>query len=73
MSKLQYRPQIGLDWWESLTIDEKVDYRKRFEIYRNRKDVIKNNYPNMYDLRNIRISKMVDKHVIRIWVFHDRI
>jgi len=73
MKKWKYLPQKGIRWWESLSLDEKVDFKNRFEIYRNRDDVIKLNYPNMYDLCHIRISKLSDKHIIRIWVFRDRI
>lgn len=73
MKKWKYIPQSAIDWWNSLSIDEKVDYKKRFEIYRNRKDVIELNYPNMYDLRHIRISQLSDKHIVRIWVFRNRI
>ena len=73
MSKWHYRPKEAFSWWESLSIDEKVDFKSRFEIYRNRDDVIKSNYPKMYDLRHIRISKLSNKHVVRIWVFRERI
>ena len=73
MSKWHYRPEEAITWWKSLSIDEKVDFKNRFEIFRNRDDIIKLKYPNMYDLRHIRISKLSDKHIIRIWVFRDRI
>lgn len=66
MKKWKYRPKAAIIWWESLSINEKVDYKKRFEIYRNKDDI---NYPNMYDLRHIRISQLSNKHIIRIWVF----
>ena len=42
------------------------------EVFRNRPDIVKLNYLHMYDLRNIRISKFGDKHIVRIWVFKDQ-
>ena len=71
MKKLKYRPKNAIDWWKSLSIDKKVNFKKRFEIYRKRQDVVKLNYPDMYDLRHIRLSQLSDKHIIRIWVFKD--
>jgi hypothetical protein len=71
--KWVYNPQQAFDWWNSLSVDEKVDYKNRFEIFRNREDVIKQNYPNMYDLTDIRLSQLGNKHIVRIWVFKDRL
>lgn len=73
MKKWKYQPDAALKWWKSLSIDDRVDCKSRFEIYRNRKDIIKKNFPNMYDLTNIRLSQLSDKHIIRIWVFRDRL
>lgn len=70
---VKYVPQSGLNWWKSLSIDQKVDYKKRFEVYRHTEEPNKNHYPDMYDLRNVRISQLAEKHIIRIWVFRDRI
>lgn len=73
MRKWKYRPQKALDWWNNLSLDDKVDYKQRFEIYRNKPLVIKKQFPNMYDLRQIRISQLSEKHIIRIWVFKHKI
>jgi hypothetical protein len=73
MNNWHYIPKEAITWWESLSINEKVDFKNRFEIFRNRDDIIKLKYPHMYDLRHIRISKLSDKHIVRIWVFRDRI
>jgi len=73
MKNWKYRPQSAIDWWDSLSIDEKIDYKKRFEVYRTQENVVKMNFPNMYDLRHIRISQLSEKHIIRIFVFKDRI
>jgi hypothetical protein len=61
----------GIDWWNSLSINEKVYFKNAFEVYRNKSEVIKNNYPDMYDLRHLRISQLTTKHIERIWVFKD--
>ena len=63
----------ALSWWKNLTIDQKVEVKKKFEVFRNLKSTIKSNFPNMYDLRHIRISKLSDKQITRMWVFKDRI
>lgn len=73
MKKWKYKPKSAFDWWESLSIDEQADIKKRFEIYRNQENIIKMNFPNMYDLRHIRISKLSEKHIVRLFVFKDRI
>ena len=69
MKKWKYRPKSALDWWNSLPINDKADYKNRFEIYRN--DTKRPDFPNMYDLRHIRISQLSHKHITRIWVFRD--
>ena len=73
MKKWKYKPISAIEWWKALSIDEKADYKARFEVYRNKEDVINLNYPNMFDLTNIRISQFSDKHIVRIWIFKDRI
>jgi hypothetical protein len=75
MGKLTFKhiSQSGLNWWKSLSVDQKVNYKKRFEVYRNSEDCKKNHYPYMYDMRSIRLSQLGEKHIMRIWVFRDRI
>jgi hypothetical protein len=70
-NKFKYNPKTAHDWWDSLSIDLKVEYKKRFSEYVKTKE--SNKYPNMYDLDNYRISQLGDKHIVRIWVFKDMI
>lgn len=67
----RYNPKAAHDWWNSLSIDLKVNYKKRFGTFVKTKEAIR--YPDMYDLDNYRISQLSDKHIVRIWVFKDRI
>jgi len=73
MIKRQYNPTESHRWWDSLSIDEKVDIKNRFEKFRVSNLKKKYKFPNMYDLRHIRISKLSNKHIVRMWVFSDRI
>ncbi len=73
MSKLHYNPKAAHTWWRDLSIDEKVRVKKEFEVFRNLKSTKKMIWPNMFDLRHIRISQLSDKHIVRLWVFKDRI
>ena len=56
-------------WWNSLSIDEKVIAKTKFEALRladlKRK---KPKYSDLYDLTNIRISKLGVKHITRIFL-----
>lgn len=71
--RFKYKPKASIDWWESLSIEKKVDFKKRFEVYRHTEEPIKGRYPDMYDMRSIRISQLADKHIMRLWVFKDKI
>lgn len=75
MSKLHYNPSEAFDWWNDLSIDEKAKIKKSFEIFRLKNDKKHSwkQFPNIYDLRHIRISKLSDKHIVRMWVFKDSI
>jgi hypothetical protein len=68
--KMKIGEQAAVEWWDSLTIDEKVKFKKGFELFRNSEEAM--SYPNMYDLTNIRISKLSRKQITRIWVFQDK-
>lgn len=61
---------MAMEWWDKLSIEEKVKYKKGFELFRK---MDKHNYPNMYDLRHIRISQLSPKQITRIHTFRDRI
>lgn len=62
----------ALDWWASLSIEEKNLAKDHFEKVRlwnlTRKGV---KYPNMYDLTDYRLSQLNEKHISRIHVFKD--
>lgn len=61
----------GVEWWNGLSLDEKVRYKRAFEYYRQTPE--SQAYPDIYDLTGHRISQLSDKHITRIWVFRDRI
>ena len=73
MSKWHYNPEAAHIWWEDLSLDDKVKYKKAFTEFGVENAKSKFPYPHMYDLSNIRISKLGDKHIVRIWVFRDRL
>jgi hypothetical protein len=62
-----YKSGGSTDWWNGLDINDKVKFKKSFEVYRNTKEGSK--FPSMYDLRHIRISQLSEKHITRIWAF----
>lgn len=59
-------------WWEKLTIQEKVKAKEKFskQYYTNLNN--KHTYPEMWDLSNVRLSQLSDKHICRMYVFSDR-
>lgn len=64
--KKQYLP-----WWESLSIDEKNKYKSHFLKVREWNENRKPGFPNMWNIKDIRISQLTEKHIYRIWVFKD--
>jgi len=73
MKKFRHTTKEAIIWWNDLPIYEKVAYKKGFHEFRTKPSVIKQNFPDMYDLKNIRISQFGDKHITRIWDFKDKI
>ena len=60
------------EWWAGLSVDEKNKFKDHFEEYRKWNDKRKaGKSPDIYDLRNLRLSQLTDKHIYRIWVFKD--
>lgn len=59
-------------WWENLTLEQKVEEKRLFELKRlaNKKRI--SPYPDMQDLTHIRLSQLSDKQICRIWTFKDR-
>ncbi len=61
----------SMSWWEGLTIEQKVEEKLLFELKRLANTKSKHIYPNMYNLTNIRISQLSEKHIVRIHCFKD--
>lgn len=62
-----------LTWWNSLTVDQKIYYKKNYENYVNKHNPKKiSPTPDTYDTSHLRLSQVSDRHLYRIWVFKDR-
>lgn len=61
-----------LTWWDSLSIDEQVNAKKKFVKQSIVNQKSKNPYPDMPDVSHLRLSQLTDAHKYRIWVFKDR-
>jgi len=60
------------EWWNSLSHDDKMKFKKHFEKVREWNSKRKGyQYPDMYDTTQLRVNKLSDKHIYRIWVFRD--
>ncbi len=59
------------EWWDNLSIEQKVHQKQRFEKFRLWNEKTPNPYPYIYDLRHLRISQLNDKHIDRIFTFKD--
>ena len=75
MSKqeIEYNSELAYEWWNSLPIESKFGIKKRFEIFRNSSKQKKHKYPDIYDLRNIRITQLAEKHIVKMWEFKDKV
>jgi hypothetical protein len=61
-----------INWWNNLSIEEKIKAKNNFLAIREWNKTQKNPYPNMWDITDIRVNKLSDKQIYRIWVFKDR-
>jgi len=60
------------EWWAGLSVDEKNKFKDHFEALRKWNEKLKaGKYPDIYNLTNLRLSQLTDKHIYRIWVFRD--
>lgn len=59
-------------WWESLSTEQKIAAKDNFEQLRLANEKKKYKFPDMYDLRHLRLSQLNDKHIDRIHTFRDR-
>lgn len=71
--KWDFYKQQYMKWWDSLSQDEKLKAKDHFLKVRDWNFLQKNPFPNMWDITNIRVNKLSDKHIYRIWVFKDQI
>jgi len=60
-----------ISWWDSLTIEEKTNAKKKFSLQCLANEEKRYSFPDMWDLSNIRVSQLSNKHIYRIWVFKD--
>lgn len=66
-----YKNQYS-EWWNNLSNDEKLKAKEHFLKIRDWNLHQRNPYPNMWDIKDIRISKLSEKQIYRIWVFKDK-
>ncbi len=59
------------EWWEGLTIDERVCAKLHFCKLSSENIKRKYPYPEMPDLSHLRISQLTNKHICRMWTFKD--
>jgi hypothetical protein len=58
-------------WWDSLTLEQKHFYKNLFLEIRKWNLTQRNPFPDMYNITDIRVNKLSDKQVYRIWVFRN--
>ena len=58
-------------WWDALSSDDKRKYKLHFEKIREWNAKRQRPYPNMWDTTDIRVSKLSQKQIYRIWSFKD--
>lgn len=68
MGKLDraYKRTYHIEWWEKLSQDEKMKWKKHYEKVCELTKKHKFPFPNMYDTTTLRVSKLADKHISRI-------
>lgn len=76
MGRPKFKPEKifkknNLRWWSSLTPDQQRAYKFHYEKVREWNSTQTNPYPNMYDTTDVRVSKLSDKQIHRIWCFKD--
>ena len=59
------------EWWNNLSVDEKVEQKRLFELKRQANTKRKFPYPDIKDLTHLRISQLSDRHICRIHDFKD--
>ena len=61
-------------WWESLSIEQKIFYKKNYENYVNNFNSKQHlPTPDTYNTTHLRLSQLSDRYICRIWVFKDKI
>ncbi len=79
MSKLDYSPEKwpkyggeAAKWWEQLSLEQRQKEKEHFMKVREWTNKQRNPYPSMWDIADIRVNKLSQKQIYRIWVFHDK-
>lgn len=70
--KLDSQNAVHNVWWNGLSLEEKQRQKSHYEKKCETNNTRKSPFPNMYDVRHIRISQLTHKHIRRIWVFRDQ-
>lgn len=60
------------EWWENLSLENKIKEKDLFELKRLANLKLKNPYPNMQDLTHLRLSQLSDRHICRIHDFSNK-
>lgn len=60
------------EWWDNLSLDEKVLAKKMFISQSKTNSKLKYPYPDMPDISHLRLSQLTNAHKYRIWAFRDR-
>jgi hypothetical protein len=72
-SKWGSRKPTYTAWWNSLTDNQKNQYKNLFVEIRkwNATKNKRNPYPDMPNVEPLRLSQLSDRHIYRIWVFRN--
>jgi len=60
-----------LIWWDSLSLEQRHFYKNLFLEVKKWNSTQRNPYPDMYDITDIRVNKLSDKQIHRVWVFRN--
>ena len=60
------------EWWDGLTHEEKLDAKALFVTQREANFNKRFPFPDMYDVEEIRVNKLSDKQIYRMWCFKDK-
>ena len=69
MTKLKFKvgKRTSINWWNDLSLSEKTTFKNKYEVIRESD----NNFPNMVNTKETRISKLTGNQIRCIWRFKD--